>query len=91
MSEEVIGYREVMRRMHLGKDVVYRLFDKGELTGYILKGEKRTHRLFYASGVKAYMERNRNPVRSEPTKAAKARRNGRKAAAPPSSLTFRHL
>ncbi len=51
----IIDYKEVMARTGLGKSRVYELLDQGELEGY----QPGRRKLFFASSVDAYIERNR--------------------------------
>ncbi len=70
--EEMLNYKQVMERTGLSRTKVYDLFERGELTGYRADGR----RVFFASGVDAYIERNRNaaPAPAPPPPAAPRRR-----------------
>ena len=85
--ERPLDYKQVMELTGLQKSYVYELFDRGELAGF--RAGRR--RLFFASGVQDYINRNRNAPARAPAPPAPPPRSPRRrpaAAAPATGFKF---
>jgi len=87
MSEEVLDYKDVMARTGLGKTRVFELLDQGEFEGY----QSGRRKLFFASSVDAYIERNRIGVRQTPVPAPPFPRPRRRQSSAHEGRVFKYL
>ncbi len=81
--EKVLNYKQVMELTGLGKSHVYQLVSAGKLAGY----RSGRRRLFFESGVRQYIDSQRNTTHAAPPPRLAAPAPRRRSGSPSTPAT----